>query len=146
SCRGAEGSQSYEDDNSLTFRLAQGIPYAINSEAATYESKFVPSGSVRTMAQVDSPQTKSRGAVGEFAATERRDAWWVGPLATGLGLAGFVIYSTARALCNSNYELGVGSHSGILLDHAYLLSPFYSPLIVLPSSLAWISPALLVLW
>lgn len=98
------------------------------------------------MAQVDSVQTGSRVGVGGFGATERRDGWWVGPLATGVGLAVFVIYSAARALSNADYELGVGSHSGILTDHAYLLSPFYSPLIVLPASLAWISPALLVLW
>jgi hypothetical protein len=98
------------------------------------------------MAQVESARTSSRAGPSEFAATERRDAWWAGPLATGLGLGGFVIYATARALFNANYELGVGSHSGILPDRAYLLSPFYSPLIVLPASLAWISPALLVLW
>lgn len=101
---------------------------------------------VRFMAQVDSALTTSRANVCSFGTTERRDAWWAGPLATGLGLGAFVIYSTARALLNANYELGVGSHSGILTDHAYLLSPFYSPLIVLPASLAWISPAFLVLW
>ena len=98
------------------------------------------------MAQVDSAQTNSRVAIGGLGATGRRDAWWAGPLATGLGLGAFVVYATARALCNANYELGIGSHSGILPDHAYLLSPFYSPLIVLPASLAWISPAMLILW
>jgi len=83
-------------------------------------------------------------AAGGFGATERRDGWWVGPLATGLGLGGFVIYATFRACYNADYRLGVGT--GVLEDHAYLLSPFYSPLIVLPAALAWISPAFLILW
>ncbi len=98
------------------------------------------------MAQVDSVPATSRAGGCGFGATARRDAWWAGPLATGLSLAAFVVYSTARALLNANYELGIGSHSGILPDHAYLLSPFYSPLLVLPASLAWISPAFLILW
>jgi hypothetical protein len=83
-------------------------------------------------------------AAGGFGATERRDGWWVGPLATGLGLAGFVTYATFRACYNADFRLGTGT--GVLEDHAYLLSPFYSPLIVLPAALAWISPALLILW
>ena len=98
------------------------------------------------MAQVDTARSTSRVGVGGFGATERRDNWWTGSLATGVGLGAFVIYSTARALFNGNYELGIDSHSGILTDHSYLLSPFYSPLIVLPHSLAWISPAFLILW
>jgi hypothetical protein len=83
-------------------------------------------------------------AAGGFGATERRDGWWVGPLATGLGLGGFVIYATFRACYNADFRLGAGT--GVLEDHAYLLSPFYSPLIVLPAALAWISPAFLILW
>ena len=83
-------------------------------------------------------------AAGGFGATERRDGWWVGPLATGLGLGAFVVYATFRAFSNADYRLGMGT--GVLQDHAYLLSPFYSPLIVLPASLAWISPAVLILW
>ena len=62
-----------------------------------------------------------------------------------MGLAAFfLIYATFRAFLNADYQLGMGT--GILEDHAYLLSPFYSPLIVLPGSLAWISPAFLILW
>src|SRR5437764_14272586 len=79
-----------------------------------------------------------------FGATERRDPWWAGPLATGLGLGAFLVYATFRALYNADFRLGAGT--GVLEDHAYLLSPFYSPLIVLPRSLAWISPAALILW
>jgi hypothetical protein len=91
-------------------------------------------------------QTIDPATAGGFGATQRRDGWWVGPLATGLGLATFVIYATFRAIYNSGYQLGMGTQ--ILPDHAYMLSPFYSPLIVLPlpRSLAWISPAFLILW
>src|SRR6516225_9836140 len=40
------------------------------------------------MAQVTLPVRQE-----EFGATTRRDAWWLGPLLTVLGLAAFVIYS-----------------------------------------------------
>src|SRR5262249_8433333 len=83
-------------------------------------------------------------APGGFGATERRDRWWTGPLATGLGLGIFIIYATFRAFFNADYRLGTGTRG--LPGHAYLISPFYSPLIVLPESLAWVSPAFLILW
>ena len=71
--------------------------------------------------------------------TERRDLWWVGPLATALGLGAFVVYATFRAFYNADYQV-------VHPDSAYILSPFYSPLIVLPWLPSWISPALLILW
>jgi hypothetical protein len=71
--------------------------------------------------------------------TERRDLWWIGPLATALGLGAFVVYATFRAFYNRDYQV-------VRPDSAYILSPFYSPLIVLPWLPAWISPALLILW
>src|SRR5947209_1060583 len=89
-------------------------------------------------------QTIDPATAGGFGATERRDPWWIGPLATGLGLGAFLIYATFRAFYNADFRLGMGT--GVLEGHAYLLSPFYSPLIVLPAALAWISPALLILW
>jgi hypothetical protein len=76
--------------------------------------------------------------------TERRDAWWLGPAATALVLGTFVVYATFRAFYNAEYHLGRGTST--LAEHAYLLSPFYSPLLVLPWLPAWISPALLILW
>lgn len=94
------------------------------------------------MAQVEARQ--SPNATGGFGATARKDAWWVGPLLTAGGLGAFVVYATFRAFYNAQYH--VGHDTGLLEQHAYLLSPFYSPLIVLPESLAWISPALLILW
>jgi hypothetical protein len=81
---------------------------------------------------------------GGLGATERKDQWWIGPLATGLGLGGFVIYATLRALFNSYYHLGRGTD--VLPEHAYLLSPLYSPLFALPAWLSWLSPAFLILW
>ena len=76
--------------------------------------------------------------------TERRDAWWAGPLATAVGLGGFVIYATFRAAYNAEYHAGHGT--GVLPGHAYLLSPFYSPLLLFPWLPAWLSPAFLILW
>ncbi|HUE73447.1 MAG TPA: hypothetical protein VMP01_21390 [Pirellulaceae bacterium] len=81
---------------------------------------------------------------GRLGATERRDAWWLGPLATAAALGSFAVYATFRAAINADYHLGEGT--AVQPDHAYLLSPFYSPLIVLPWLPAWISPAFLILW
>jgi hypothetical protein len=80
-----------------------------------------------------------------FAATQRRDAWWAGPTATALGLGAFVVYATFRVFHNAYFQAGHGT--GVLEDHAYLLSPFYSPLLVLPKWVPqWFSPAMLILW
>ena len=76
--------------------------------------------------------TRTRPAWGT---TDRRDAWWLGPLVTLVVLSAFVVYATARALVNDDYQVGE------------LLSPFYSPNLAewtpLPS---WLSPALVILW
>ena len=98
------------------------------------------------MAQVETSQVNKPAANAGFGETERKDAWWVGPLATGLGLGAFIVYSTCRAFYNDLYQIGMGT--GVFEDHAYLLSPFYSPLLtgLIPQSLAWISPAFLILW
>lgn len=82
----------------------------------------------------------------ELGCTQRRDAWWAGPLATGISLAAFIIYGTIRAAMNADYVLGTPeSHP----TSAYILSPLYSPLLAVPSWLpfaSWISPAFLILW
>jgi hypothetical protein len=93
------------------------------------------------MAQAQAVEPAKAAGLG---ATERRDRWWLGPVATGVVLGGFVIYGTFRAFYNAEYRLGIGT--GFLEDHAYLLSPLYSPLFALPQSLAWLSPAFLILW
>jgi len=66
-----------------------------------------------------------------FAATERRDAWWVAPATQGLCLAILIGYANWAAFQGNHYEFG-----------GYL-SPLYSPLLVVP----WfpLSPAFLIL-
>jgi hypothetical protein len=76
--------------------------------------------------------------------TERRDSWWVGPLATALGFGAFILYSTFRAIYNDDY-VSFEDRAG----WGELLSPFYSPLP--PESIRgllpfWFSPAFLILW
>ena len=66
-----------------------------------------------------------------FAATERRDAWWAAPLVQGTVLGILIVYANWAALQNANYRWG-----------GYL-SPFYSPLIIIPGFPY--SPALLIL-
>ena len=76
--------------------------------------------------------------------TQRRDAWWAGPLVTGLVLGGFVVYATFRIFHNAFYEVGPGT--GTLENHSYMLAPMYSPLLPIhewmPWLPAWISHAL----
>jgi len=80
-----------------------------------------------------------------FGTTERRDAWWAGPLVTALVLGGFVVYTTFRIFHNTHFQLGHGT--GVLPEHAYMLSPMYSPLLALPAWMPrWISPAMFILW
>jgi len=70
-------------------------------------------------------------------ATQRQDAWWVGPALTVLVLVGFIVYATFRAFEGTSYEW-----------RAYL-SPFYSPLFdvswVKGWGLAFFTPAMLIL-
>jgi hypothetical protein len=66
-----------------------------------------------------------------FAATERRDAWWLAPLVQGLGLATLILYANWAAYQGTHYQVG-----------GYL-SPLYSPLIA-PEWLPF-SPAFLIL-
>ena len=82
-----------------------------------------------------------------FGETARRDAWWVQPALTFLGLSAFVVYSTWAAFQGDHYEFGP------------YLSPFYSPLLFGDGPHAWFGPkpgwwpgalpfsaALLILW
>jgi len=64
--------------------------------------------------------------------TERKDAWWMAPMAVAVGLLLFIVYSTWAALEGAHYQWGP------------YLSPFYSPLI---EAKWWpFSPAFLILW
>jgi hypothetical protein len=82
-----------------------------------------------------------------FGQTARRDAWWVQPAATFLGLFGFIVYATWAAFQGAYYE------------HGPYLSPFYSPLLFGDGPHSWLGPkplwwpavvpfsaALLILW
>jgi hypothetical protein len=85
--------------------------------------------------------------VGGFGRTARRDAWWLQPFATFLGLSAFIVYATWAALQGDHYEFGP------------YLSPFYSPLLFGDGPHSWFgarppwwpgaipfSAALLILW
>ena len=67
-----------------------------------------------------------------FGATDRKDAWWLVPLAQAAGLTLLGIYATWAALQGNHYE------------HGNYLSPFYSPLFkpswwpLSPSRWAWV--------
>src|SRR5207244_10315102 len=84
-------------------------------------------GGERAMASV----AQDVGRTG-FAATQRRDAWWVAPLAQGLLLAVLICYANWAAFQGRSYQFG-----------GYL-SPLYSPLITPPGWFPF-SPALLIL-
>ena len=75
------------------------------------------------MAQAAWPLVERR-----FGQTSRRDAWWVQPLLTFLGLSAFVVYSTWAAFQGNHYEFGP------------YLSPFYSPLLFGDGPHAWFGP------
>jgi hypothetical protein len=53
-----------------------------------------------------------------FGSTSRTDRWWLQPVAVGLGLLAFIVYSTWAAFQGEYYEWGP------------YLSPFYSPLLL----------------
>ena len=106
------------------------------------------------MAQVNMPLPQVQ-ALGK---TQRKDRWWLTPLAVFLGFSAFIVYSTWAALQGVHYFVP-GTH---------YLSPMYSPLIfeswrvAEPSGHAWfgpwpewlpktllfmpLSPAFLILW
>jgi hypothetical protein len=75
--------------------------------------------------------------------TERRDAWWAGPLATAVGLGLFGIYATYRALFGQAYPF---VDDAIIPGSTHLLSPFFSPYIKPDWLPAWFSPAIFILW
>jgi hypothetical protein len=78
-------------------------------------------------------QLSTLGRQEGFGATTRRDAWWVGPALTFLGLSAFLIYGTVAAWTGSYYEIRrdapfytPGKHNPAVAPY---LSPFFAPLI-----------------
>lgn len=74
-----------------------------------------------------------------FGTTLRLDAWVVQPAAIGLVFTAFILYSLISSVLLTPYF-------GIAYEVDGYLSPFFSPLIVLPFLPAWFSPAILILW
>jgi hypothetical protein len=85
--------------------------------------------------------------VRRWGETERRDRWWVQPLAVFVVLSAFIVYATWAAFQNEHYTYGP------------YLSPFYSPELFGTPEHSWFgpkpdwwpgwllfSPALLILW
>src|SRR6202050_3885632 len=93
------------------------------------------------MSSIDVPVERGR-----FGQTARRDAWWLYPLLTFLGLAGFLAYS------------GWAAFQGVHYSYKGYLSPMYSPLIfghpgeeswfgAMPSFIpSFVTVPMLVLW
>jgi len=93
------------------------------------------------MSSIDVPVERGR-----FGQTARRDAWWVYPLLTFLGLGGFLVYANWALLQGKYYAFGP------------YLSPVYSPLLFgQPGEDSWfgakpaflpgfVTAAMLVLW
>jgi hypothetical protein len=80
-----------------------------------------------------------------FGETQRRDAWWVQPLLMGSAFVVFIVYATFRGFWNADYQYGHGTD--VVPEHAFFLSPFYSPLLALPSWVpAFLGPAIFVMW
>jgi len=69
-----------------------------------------------------------------FGKTMRRDAWWVQPLLTFLGLSAFIIYSTWRAFHGQHFLAVEGGTN--------YLSPFFSPILYFHVDLAWMTEAM----
>ena len=66
-----------------------------------------------------------------FGKTTRRDAWWVQPLLTFLGLSAFIGYSTWRAFMGQDFLA--------IQDGTNYLSPFFSPILYFHPNLSWVS-------
>src|SRR4029077_13267320 len=86
-----------------------------------------------------------------FGETQRRDTWWVQPLAMATAFVVFIIYATFRWLINRDFGFWRGvmwrECAPVLPQSAYFLSPFYSPLLALPSWVPSIlGPAIFVMW
>jgi hypothetical protein len=90
------------------------------------------------MAQATTTRPHQEG----FGATQRRDAWWLGPLLTVIGLSAFLIYGVWAAWQGSYFEIRKSSLQGgdfYAPDNpavAPYLAPFYAPLVYDPSPLS----------
>jgi len=74
-----------------------------------------------------------------FAATSRRDRWWVEPVVVAVGFTAFIVYSLFSALVWQPVF-------GVPYEADGYLSLFFSPLLFGGSLPWWFSPAILILW
>ena len=44
-----------------------------------------------------------------FGQTQRRDTWWVQPLAMGAAFVAFILYATFRGMINTHFMFGHGT-------------------------------------
>jgi len=107
------------------------------SDAATGQGIPVPPGAAaeRRGVATKPPGTAKQG----FGTTLRVDRWSIAPAVIGIGFTLFIVYS----LISSLILLPV---FGFPYEADGYLSPFFSPLIILPALPAWISPAIFILW
>ena len=100
------------------------------SDAATGQGLPVPKGAA----------TKPRGTAQQgFGTTLRVDRWSIAPAIVGIGFTLFILYSLVSSLL-------LLPMFGFPYEVDGYLSPFFSPLIVLPFLPDWISPAIFILW
>ena len=90
---------------------------------------------VHAQAASKPPGTARQG----FGTTLRMDAWVKQPALIGVVFTAFILYSLFSSLLLTPYL-------GVAYEVDGYLSPFFSPLIVLPFLPAWFSPAILILW
>jgi hypothetical protein len=84
--------------------------------------------------------TKPRGTARRgFGITRRLDAWWVEPATVAVVFTSFIVYSLISSFLWLPYF-------GVPYEADGYLSPFFSPLIVLPFLPAWFTPAFFILW
>src|SRR5918999_2422550 len=92
------------------------------------------------MATASRPASKPAGTAERgFGATLRLDRWSIQPAIVGLVFTAFIAYSLISSL------IWLPTF-GIPYEADGYLSPFFSPLIVLPFLPEWFSPAVLILW
>ena len=54
-----------------------------------------------------------------FGETQRRDNWWVQPVAMATAFVAFIIYATFRGLINRDFQFGHGT--AVFPESAYFL-------------------------
>src|SRR5262249_16290377 len=75
----------------------------------------------------DMTQLSTLGKQEGFGVTARRDAWWVGPSLTVIGLSAFLIYGTWAAWQGDHFEIRRTPSGRIDWEHGRPVAPYLSP-------------------